>query len=238
MDNRSKFILAKFGKKEHLEQLKEGNIFFNAIQTYRDDGTDYRGDKMEGRIPIDPTKIKIYDEEGNDIFEKLPYPYSVIESFIGDEKLMMFCASVINIEFMDHIKDDRWTFKEEFKLAVQNFGDYVLILRSADILDHIEAARDCKGQRIGRSSGRILYRDMTDFENTNAYRETGSWLDRYFVKGLDYKNQNEWRVIIDGEKESLEANCGTGILLHTYPFHDSQIMKTTDFLNDEITITD
>ena len=47
MDNRSKFILAKFGKKEHLEQLKEGNIFFNAIQTYRDDGTDYRGDKME-----------------------------------------------------------------------------------------------------------------------------------------------------------------------------------------------
>ena len=27
MDNRSKFILAKFGKKEHLEQLKEGNIF-------------------------------------------------------------------------------------------------------------------------------------------------------------------------------------------------------------------
>lgn len=54
----------KFGKKEHLEELKNGRIFFNAVKKYRNDGTDYRGDSMEGKIPLDPLYIKILDEGG------------------------------------------------------------------------------------------------------------------------------------------------------------------------------
>lgn len=145
MGNIINFKLAKFGKKEHLEQLQNGNIFFNSIQTYRDDGTDYRGDSMEGKIPIDPTKIKIYDQEGNDIFEKIPRPDSVVESFEGDENLMMFCAAVIHMDFMEQVREGIWKFKEEFKTAVQDFGDYVLILDSMDIMNHIRSARDEKG---------------------------------------------------------------------------------------------
>ena len=38
------YLMAKYGKKEHLEELKNGKIFFNAIKKYRNDGTDYRGD--------------------------------------------------------------------------------------------------------------------------------------------------------------------------------------------------
>lgn len=238
MNNENAFLIAKFGKKEHLEQLQKGDIFFNAIQTYRDDGTDYRGDAMEGRISIDPTKIEIYDEAGNDIFEKIPRPDSIVESFADDENLMMFCAAVIEMEITDHVKENIWTFKEEFKEAVQDFGDYVLLLDSAELLNRIEKARDFNGQRIGKSSGRILYRDMIDFENMNEYRVAGNWLDRYFVKGLTYRNQNEWRVIIAGEQGMLKANCGTGILLHTYPFQGSQLMKTTDFLNGKISVGD
>lgn len=79
---------------------------------------------------------------------------------------------------------------------------------------------------------------MTDFENMSEYRETGRWTDRYFVKGLSYKNQNEWRVIIAGEQEPLEANYGSGILIHTAPFRKSLLMKTVDFWNSEITIVE
>lgn len=63
MNNSTNFLIAKFGNKEHLEQLQNGNIFFNAIQAYRNDGTDYRGDSMEGKIPINPNKIKIFDRK-------------------------------------------------------------------------------------------------------------------------------------------------------------------------------
>lgn len=213
MTNKQNFLIAKFGEKEHLEQLQRGEIFFNAIQSYRNDGTDYRGDSMEGRIPIDPQKIKIFDEKGKDIFERLPRPKTAIQSLLGDENLMMFCASAISMEILIQNENQGWNFKEEFKKNIKNFGKYVLVLSSLELLEHIEKAEDESRQKINFDSGIILYRDLTDFEHTGEYRTTGSPLDRYFVKGLDYKNQNEWRVIVDGEKRSLETNCGSGLLL-------------------------
>ncbi len=237
MNNSTNFLIAKFGNKEHLEQLQNGNIFFNAIQAYRNDGTDYRGDSMEGKIPINPTKIKILDREGKDIFETVPYPDTVVQSLLGDENLMMFCAAAITIEILDNVKDNKWHFKNEFKSAIQNFGEHVLLLRSIELLEHIESVTDLSGQRrIGYDSGPILYRNLNDFDNTEEYRKTGSWLDRYFVKGLPYRNQNEWRVIIDGAREPLKANCGNGFLLQTFPFKYSMLMRTTELLNGEIEI--
>ena len=236
MDNSCNFLIAKFGREEHLKQLQNGEIYFNAVQAYRDDGTVYRGDPMEGKIPIDPAKIKLYDQAGRDIFETIPRPNTIVESLVGDENLMMFCASAITTEIMDYVANDIWKFKEEFKSEMQKFGDHVLLIWSLELLEHIAKATDITGQKIGFIDRRILYRDLKDFDNTHEYRITGSPLDVYFVKGLLYKNQNEWRVIIDGEREELKINCDRGFLLQTSPFQYSQIMKTTDFLNGEIKI--
>lgn len=234
MTNKQNFLLAKFGEREHLEQLQRGEIFFNCIQSYRTDGTDYRGDSMEGRIPIDSQRIKIFDKEGKDIFERLPRPETAIQSLLGDENLMMFCASAISKEILIQNENQRWNFKKEFKKNIKNFGKYVLILYSLELLEHIEKAEDESGQKINFDSGIILYRNLKDFEHTDEYRTTGSPLDRYFVKGLDYKNQNEWRVIVDGEKTSLEVNCGSGFLLKTTPLKYTMLMKTEELLNSEI----
>jgi len=236
MNHSTIFLLAKFGNKEHLEQLQNGNIFFNAIQTYRNDGTSYRGDSMEGKIPVDPTKVMIFDREGKDIFEMIPRPDTVVQSFVGDEELMMFCAAAITTEIMDNTQENKWRFKNEFKSAIQNFGEYVLLLWSTELLEHIESAIDLSGQKIGYDSGPVLYRDLNDFENTEEYRKTGRWLDVYFVKGLPYKNQNEWRTIIVGEREPLKANCGSGFLLQTPPFQHSWLMRTADLFDGEIEI--
>ena len=122
------FLIAKFGKKEHIEQLKNGNIFFNSIETYRNDGTDYRGDSMERRIPIDPKSIKIFDKTGKNIFDKIPYPDTVIHSIVNDENLLMFCAATITKNIMVNKKDNIWVFNKEFQAAVKDFGDYVLLL--------------------------------------------------------------------------------------------------------------
>lgn len=234
MDKENNFLIAKFGEREHLEQLQKGNIFFNVIQEYRNDGTNYRGDRMEGKIPIDPHSLKIYDEEGNNIFETIPYPSSVTMSLNGDEGILMFCAAIINETNTMQISENEWIFKEEFKSAIRSFGKYVLILKSEELLKHIQKSTDEKGQKIVYDSGAILYRDMEDFENMQEYKTTGSRYDSYFVKGLSYKNQNEWRVIIDGEKEPLKINCETGFMLYTYPLESSIIMETDRFLNGKI----
>lgn len=228
------FLVAKFGKKEHIEQLKNGTIFFNSIEEYRNDGTTYRGDPMEGRIPIDPQTIKILDKFGNNISNIIPFPNTVIRSFINDENLFMFCASIISKNITQNKESNIKYFAEEFQTAVKEFGNYVLLLYASELLKHISNAVDENGQKISYDSRNILYRDLTDYEHTEEYRKNGSPLDNYFVKDQSYKNQNEWRVIIDGEKENLVPNCKKGFLLKTDPFKQATIMKTSDFLNCNI----
>lgn len=156
MDKENNFLIAKFGERKHLEQLQKGNIFFNVIQEYRKDGTNYRGDRMEGKIPIDPHSLKIYDEEGNNIFEMIPCPSSVTMSLNGDEGILMFCAAIINETNTIRISENEWIFKEEFKSAIQSFGKYVLILQSGELLKHIQKSTDEKGQKIVYDSGAIF----------------------------------------------------------------------------------
>ena len=49
-------LLIKFGKQEHLEQLKNGIVHFSPIEQFQEDPTDFRGDKMEGKHYIDTSK--------------------------------------------------------------------------------------------------------------------------------------------------------------------------------------
>ena len=228
------FLIAKFGIREHLEQLMNGEIFFNNIQYYRDVGTDFRGDSMEGRIPIDPTKIQIFDKNGKDIFESVPYPTSVIECFPNDINLLMFCAATITKQVLEQQGNHTYCFKEEFKKAIREFGDYAVLTYTRELIDHIRAVTDESGQKIACDSGRIIYRDLSDFCDYSPYNTTGSPLDRYFVKSIDYRNQNEWRLIIDGEERKITPNCGKGFVLKTKPLEYATIMKTEDLLNSKI----
>lgn len=227
-------LIAKFGTEEHLNQLKDGKIFFNKIKAYRDDESTYRGDSMEGRIPIDPKTIKIFNEKGENLFDSIPLPDSVIESIVDDDDLMMFCASAVTKEIMYEDSAGIWKFNKDYVSAVEKFGTHVLLLWTSELLSHIRSVTDETGQKIGYDSGMILYRALNDFNNTDEYRKTGSKLDRYFVKSKRYCKQNEWRVIVDGEQRSLKANCGTGFILQTSPFENSMLMGTTDFLNGVI----
>lgn len=228
------FLIAKFGKEEHIRQLQQGIIFFNTIQKYREDGTDYRGDSMEGRIPLNPNDIEIYSLTGERFFDSIPRPDFVTQSVLNDENLMMFCASAITKNIMIEVGNNTWKFSDEYKQSIAKFGDYVMIFWSSELLEKIINSVDSTGQKIGYDSGMILYRDLANFENTYEYRSTGSILDRYFVKSLSYKNQNEWRVIIDGEHRSLTPNYDDGFLIKSTPFEFSIIKKTEDFLNGYI----
>ena len=230
----SNFLIAKFGKEEHIKQLQKGKIFFNSIQKYRDDGTDYRGDSMEGRIPLNPNDIEIYDACGDRLFDTIPRPDFVTQSVLDDDNLMMFCGSTITKSIMTEVDNNIWCFNDSYKQTMAKFGDYVMLFWSFELLEKIKTAVDCNGQNIGYDSGMILYRDLTDFSDTHEYRITGSPLDRYFVKSLSYIDQNEWRVLIDGEKQSLVPNYLDGFLIESTPFDFSVIMKTQELLNGHI----
>lgn len=229
MEN-SCYLLAKFGRKEHLEALKNGKVFFNAVKNYRNDGTDYRGDSMEGKIPIDPATLVIYDEEGNNIFDYVPRPDSVTQSLLNDDDLLMFCASAITKEVMVEYSKGHWKLSEDYKAEIRKFGDYVLFFWSSEFIEKIKEAQEVHVPQFGYDAGIVQYRDLADFTDTSAYRTTGRYTDRYFVKDLSYKLQNEWRMIIDGGVGELKVNQYGGYFVDVSSFTNAVVMETDRFL--------
>lgn len=227
-------FLVKYGTKEHLEMLANGIIYFNQVSKYREDGTAYRGDKNEGRIPIDPTKIKLFDNNGNNIFEDFPLPDSVMQPVQGDDDVLMFCASAITKEVLNK-RENGYIFSEEYKEAINHFGEYALLFKSNDFLHLINEAQQNTKPEFGYIGDFIIYRNLDDFsdpeEHRKSYKGTGSFYDRFFVKSINYSNQNEWRLIIDGSEEALPVDQNGAFKLTINKLNWSLLNDTETFLH-------
>ena len=235
IEDRLKYrLLIKFGSKENLEKLKNGNIYFNCVRNYRNDGTSFRGDELEGKYIIDPATMRMINKDGEDFFAKYrPYISRITESFVNDDDTLIFCASAITNRILTQRSDGTLVLCESFKREMKQFGDSAIILKDIDIIERIKSARDEKDRAIAFEAGMVSYRDKYDF-NSKA-NNTGSPLDFLFDKHIDYINQNEWRIIIDGE---FTRDTKGGVSLQTYPFEAAEVFPIEDLLNVQISITD
>lgn len=220
----------KVGKKEHLEELKKGMVFFARNELFLNDDTDFRGDPNEGKRFIDPTKIKIIID-GKDIFqeERIPYPFSVKEEIEGIEKIHIFCCSVLTENVREGEKNKRLT--DEFVKEMSNFGDHFLFFDLRELTKHIyNAVVDTK---IGMDARFVRYKDIFhDFSSTEFH--TNSFYNRFFIKDEKYKVQSEYRIIINGHEEELISNCEKGYILEIDPLQIGDIyeidaLKTVEF---------
>lgn len=185
--------------------LSEGYVYFSPVSRYRNDTSHYRGDENEGIVPIDPISIEIFDDNGRNIFEIIPRPNSVKLTQFDDDHILMFCAAMITEEILND-EEKYYVFNEEFKDAIKNFGDYVLIFYAEEFLSKLNLAQLNASPEFGYTSGPIIYRNLNEFSNTNVYSQTDSVYDPFFVKSEHYKMQNEWRIIVDGSDDYLPTN--------------------------------
>ena len=225
--------LAKFGRKEHLESIKRGYLFFNPISKYRDDTSAFRGDKFEGMVPIDPSTMSI-GSGGKEWFTDLgvPRPVSAFSYFQNDEKRFIFCAAMITKEVSVKMSKSEFALGKSFKNSVRQFGDYVLLFSANEINHRLHTNANVKFRQIGFESGPIIYRDLSIFSGDyhTAYSITNCDSDRYFVKDKKYKDQNEWRILIDGYYQHLEPNCGEGYSLFVGELEWAYLFETATFL--------
>ena len=210
------------------------------MSKYRNDDTDFRGDENEGKIPIDPISFAIRGTDGKDLFNELgiPRPDSVMSSLVGDDDLFMFCAAMINDSVLQTV-DDRCSLTPEFGAAIRQFGDYAFLFLSAELEDRLSKARENHTPGFGFMSGPIIYRDLAVFnseEYKKTYRLTGSLYDPFFVKSIDYKIQNEWRLVIVGSEEKLSPNNGDAFSINIgafnwgFIFHSDTLIKTLELV--------
>lgn len=185
-------ILFKFGKKEHLESLQNGLIYFNSVSNYRKDGTAYRGDSWEGATPIDPTSFRINGKDFSDITQ------SIKKTYEGDEKILMFCASMLNNNNIIKVGES-YKLAKNFREEMEQFGTHVLVFNFYEITHKLSLARKKYKPEFAFRTSPITYRDLSDFSSGGyfkSYNSTGHLLDSFFVKSDEYKKQNEWRIIL------------------------------------------
>ena len=113
---------------------------------------------------------------------------------------MMFCAAAITIEILDNVKDNKWHFKNEFKSAIQNVGEHVLLLWSIELLEHIESVTDLSGQRIGS----VSYTHLDKHANLKyKFGNRHFWAEGYYVSTVGLNESTIKKYIQDQEKADI-----------------------------------
>ena len=232
--------LVKFGVKEHLQQLSDGYMFFNIVQNYREDKSDYRGDSDEGKIPINPQKIELIMQNGENLFDIVPRPDTVMHSIVGDEKTLLFCASKLDGKVFHKMNDtNRKNLCDEFKSEVRKFGDYVLLITANELIYRMQKQVDYKCTGFLRDS--VEYRDLKDFSKEKDFHQIyfpyKNCYDPFFIKDIKYRWQNEWRMILQDSEARIAKPCGTGAIVNIGKLDYAFLYETENFL-DGIAMTE
>ena len=107
-------FLLKFGKKEHLEQLKNGIVHFSPIELFQEDVTTFRGDKMEGKEYLNLSKPFVVN--GVDISA---YIEKAVISSIPDCPVRSFSASLLSHKNCHMVSEDTYALNENLLQQAQ-----------------------------------------------------------------------------------------------------------------------
>lgn len=222
-------LLLKFGKKEHLEQLKTGIVHFSPLASFIGDETKYRGDRLEGHLLADPTAPFLING-----FDFAPYVQEATLSFVGVESILSFSASIVNYKNCHLIDDDIFTFNEDFVDEMEQFGGHALLIQGEDLLRHLkeklkEYDCNCEWHPVfycDKANHAAIHHYLVNKENPDGP------YDYCFIKdATPYQKQNEWRFIIHDFENHLAAKNSGGVNVGTefcteIPIFETHSLKT------------
>ena len=175
-------LLLKVGKYENLQMFRSGIVYFSPLETFRNDGTLFRGDLYEGKLFIDTKKG--FWINGIDFSS---YIEEATESFVGSENVVIFCASILDNSNSRPILPNGIDFYDDFYKEMRKFGQYAVVFDSNDLVKHVRAALENK--QCASAWGPVTYCDKRDsakvekfyHERKSVYKEATI----YFLKGVD-----------------------------------------------------
>lgn len=223
-------LLLKVGKKEHLELLRKGHIHFNPLSLFRNDGTNYRGDALEGTYRIDTSRGIFIN--GVDI-SKIGEGMEVTMTYQHSDDILIFCGAILDDSTSVKVVNDSGLtdvqFRPEFLKEIKQFGQYAVGFESKHFVKAVEAALKDKQCNYGYS--KVAYIDKWDFEAVSTYlnRTNENLGDEatYFLKDATYKAQNEWRFIIDciENVSAITKNSDGSLTLNVTPFPTTEVFE-------------
>lgn len=216
-------LLIKVGKHEHLNQFLNGIVYFNPLDTFRNDGTCFRGDQYEGKVFIDTSKG--FWINGTDISQ---YIAEATQTFVGSENVLIFCASIIDDTNSKPIPPNGIDFSDDFYNTMRKFGDYAVVFDSKELVKNIREALSDK--KCTSAWGPVCYCDKRNsLQLSKTYHDNEDTFGEatiYFLKDENYRAQNEWRYTIDyiNSDSPLKKNANGSLSLKINPVHASDII--------------
>lgn len=218
-------LFLKFGKKEHLQQLKDGIVHFRPLSSFAGDPTHFRGDRLEGKLLIDLSHPILINN-----FDIAPYTREAVQTYDGFDSILSFSVSILNYTNCHATKDGLFAPNDDFIEEMKQFGSHMLIFSARDLI--LGLAETLRMHKCNFEYHPIFYCDKTDHAAiTKYFRDKGNAENPYeycFIKDYTpYAKQNEWRIIIHDIGNEFRIGDSGGVNIKTEFRTEMPIFETT-----------
>lgn len=231
-------------KKEYLKDICEGKIYMNESGYFRKLEDNYRGDIFDGKCPINLSKTKtdsltIFNPQKPE--ERVEIPADAIKNFTlgfsNDDKIALFCCTQFDENILSKKTDTQWCFKEEFVSEMEQFGEYYLLFYKVEFL----LGMDKHAHDIGAKcvADKVSYQNIFDAYDINLMDTPNrNYLIPFFKKDINYKWQNEYRIVMFREDKPLISSSENHYVANTSPLTFYHIGKVKDLRNVIVGVED
>lgn len=229
-------FLAKFGQKEHLEELQSGTIYMNNLKRFIDkelrEGKKGIGDRLEATnvifnpiLEIGVGKDEITTSEGEVLKAEIRLDRHV--------KKPVFCVTCIDYkdftikEQNNDFLEAQLDFREETRRKIEkDFGEHVLLINNNKFLAKLKSA-------FGNNFifKRVIYADRyrSNADFSNDYRSDNPNL--FYWKDKSFEYQNEKRLVLLNDHIESAEKYDIGDLSSI-----THLTETTTLLNGGLTL--
>lgn len=231
------WILKFAEEKQYLESLLEGNIYFKESGYFRKLEDNYRGDRNDGKVPLEiqpDMEFYLESEDG----ERLDFTGMVPEirlGYEGDDKVPLFCASIVDERIIEWTGKKSFHFKKEFADELSQFGKYVAIIPIGEMYEKLKIYQK-KHEKITFVQGEVKYVDIKkvyDDSVLDKWENAAEYYKVFFNKDLRYQWQNEWRVIMHSP-EMLISDKEDSVTIDVGKFEYGILTETDMICNGEV----
>ncbi|KRF58735.1 hypothetical protein ASG97_22760 [Bacillus sp. Soil745] len=193
----------KFSSKENLESLQNGTLYLNNFQYYKDvelkEKRKGQGDAFDVSLRISDVDITFKHPETGEVLLRGKASNSNLESK-EDYQKHLFCMTGITsdlleiVEIKDNVAITSLALSDELKeKALENFGDYVMLINTGRFMERVEQVCAEKGIKVIRNL--VEYRDMS-INHTDRIEAFGTGnANFFFQKDNFFAYQNEYRLL-------------------------------------------
>lgn len=219
-------LIIKFSKKEYLEDLKRGNVYFKAAKYYREVECKGVSDTRDGKTRMNMNSIKIQNPETKEILE---VPADEINCSIRNlERTPIFCCSIVDQDIITRTSSITFDFTEEFINEMKSWGNCFMVIDAYEFASKMYDK--CRKEHLLMIVDKIKYdqetrkKDVSDF--FKEYKEKP--FEPFFHKTSNFKNQNELRFIVQNNKLNLIDNDKDYFILNIGELESAVIYECDD----------